>query len=379
MFALPGCQKADEIEHYEVVKPEVLQKELYHDSPSAGGASAAVARQDRMLAAIVPHGEKFWFFKVVGPDGAVVENQKSFVTFLNSIKFDSADDAPPQWSLPVGWTQKPGSEMRFATIVMTGGAASLDLAVSSLPKTEGDNKAQLEKSLLENVNRWRGQFRLRPVGPERLADELHKFKIADTTAYLIAITGKYQAGGMAGAPFAGGPANTAAGSGGEKSLPAGHPPIDAASTGDAGAAPPSDLKFHAPDGWKVGQTTGFSSASFVVRDGARKAQITATPLDGDLTPDSLLANVNRWRRQIGLDPTDQPALAAIVKKILIGGEQASYVALAGPESAILGAITSHAGRLWFFKLQGDKQLAEREKSNFESFVKSIKFADDGSK
>jgi hypothetical protein len=200
---------------------------------------------------------------------------------------------------------------------------------------------------------------------------------------------------MAAAPLAGGPGG--AESKGEEGagLPDGHPPVDipaghpligvhagdtpAASSARADSTQPTELKFAKPDNWKVGSATGISVASFVVTDGDRNAQITATPLGGELTPESLLLNVNRWRKQIGLDPLDQAQATAAAKKISVGGEQSSYVELVGPERTILVAITPRQGQMWFFKLQGDKQLAAREKANFESFVKSIKFADDGAK
>ena len=41
----------------------------------------------------------------------------------------------------------------------------------------------------------------------------------------------------------------------------------------------------------------------------------------------------------------------------------------------LGVILPHGAKTWFVKLQGDSALAEREKPNFEAFVKSIRFRD----
>ena len=59
--------------------------------------------------------------------------------------------------------------------------------------------------------------------------------------------------------------------------------------------------------------------------------------------------------------------------------------LIGPQHAtqpetILGVIAIEAGRVWVIKLKGDTELAAREKQNFESFVRSIRFSKpDGSR
>jgi len=68
--------------------------------------------------------------------------------------------APPQpraalkWSVPKGWTEAPGSGMRFATLTPPGGG-KVELSVVVLPGTAGGEAA--------NVNRWRGQIGLPPL------------------------------------------------------------------------------------------------------------------------------------------------------------------------------------------------------------------------
>lgn len=65
-----------------------------------------------------------------------------------------------RWTLPSGWQEKQGGgEMRFATL--TPGAAKAEVTVIRLPGPAGGE--------LANVNRWRNQIGLPPLGAEELA------------------------------------------------------------------------------------------------------------------------------------------------------------------------------------------------------------------
>jgi len=93
-------------------------------------------------------------------------------------------------------------------------------------------------------------------------------------------------------------------------------------------------------------------------------------------------NVNRWRGQVRLPPIDAAQVAKDVKKIDTLGVQGDYVELVGSvmtstgiskPATILGVAAKVDDRQYFVKLTGDPELAQREKANFESFVKSLKF------
>ena len=80
-----------------------------------------------------------------------------------------------------------------------------------LPISGGD----LQKYVLDNVNRWRQQLNLAPVTAEELASTTKPLKIDGREATLVSLVGK-GSGGMGGAPFA-------PFAGGQ--LPPDHPPI----------------------------------------------------------------------------------------------------------------------------------------------------------
>ena len=259
-----GCRQRDAIRHYEVRKPQPTR---------------------RMLGAIVPHADRAWFFKVAGPRESLDSQADGFVGLIKSLRFGDQPEAGPQWSLPDGWTQKTGSGFRFATIEIPSAQDRLELSVSQLPVPAGDRT----EYVLSNVNLWREQMGLAPIGTSDLDSSAPQIALTDhpdTKAYLVDLTGYPPRGGGHGG-MAGGGSMTA---------PAAAP-----------AAVESRLAYQVPAGWTQGQLTisrgGIQvrrNAAFEVREGDKRAEITVTSLPAESNP--ILSNVNRWRQQIGLDP-----------------------------------------------------------------------------
>ncbi len=353
LLLILGCGQHDQITSYTVRKPELVDPTLAATPPVA----ATTAADNQTLGLIVPVGDMGWFFKLTG-DAKVVEQQhEAFLKFMQSIRFSPPPDAKPSWTLPSGWKELPGREMRFATIqIAADGGAPLELSVIPLPNTSKDT----QKYVLDNVNRWRQQLRLPPIGAGDLASNTKTLKVDGHEATLVSLLGK-GSGQMSGAPFA-------PFAGGGSSLPADHPSVPAAKS----ASGSGDLRYVKPDEWSVGQPNAISLLAFKVTDGDKQAEITVSTAGGQW-----LANVNRWRGQLGLPPIDEAQLAKETKKIETLGANGYFVEIVGPESAarretILGVQAEAGGRTWFVKLRGDAALAHREKNNFESFVKSLR-------
>jgi hypothetical protein len=117
-------------------------------------------------------------------------------------------------------------------------------------------------------------------------------------------------------------------------------------------------------------------AAFTVTEGEQSVLVTVIDLEAGAG--DLLANVNRWRGQVGLGETTQAELDQQMQSLSVGGQKGHYVVLEGPGAAgepqtILGVIVQHQGRPWFIKLTGDSALAAREKERFEAFAKSLTF------
>ena len=333
LLIVGGCSGGDQIRRYSVEKP---------------------VPNDRMLAAIIPHAEQAWFFKLSGPNEMLRGLSSVFSDFIESVRIP-ADE--PTWELPQGWTRTPGNQARFATILIDTEDEPLELSVTQLPKMPDDTQL-----LLQNINRWRGQMQLSPISEDRLPAESVQMKLgpdSGLTATLINIAGNMPAGGgMNAAPFAGGSAR-----------PSGSQPMS--------TAPKRKIKYATPAGWQAGQLVssrgGISiarDAAFDVVEGSARAEITVTQMPA--SPQSLQQNVSRWRQQVDLaGDADPPEL----KEVDVGGVGGVSMELIGPERAILGVIALDSGLGWFVKLFGDRDLALRERERFREFVESIEFQD----
>lgn len=132
----------------------------------------------RLLAAIVPHGDQAWFFKLSAPASVVAAQKSNFEQFIHSIQFPpgaapSAGPAAPsstgerfrlsQWKTPEGWQEQPGSNaMRVTSFRVGSGDQTAEVIVSRIPQGQSG-------SLVDNVNRWRGQVGLGAVASAKEA------------------------------------------------------------------------------------------------------------------------------------------------------------------------------------------------------------------
>ncbi|HEX7570024.1 MAG TPA: hypothetical protein VF492_05930 [Verrucomicrobiae bacterium] len=137
------------------------------------------------------------------------------------------------------------------------------------------------------------------------------------------------------------------------------------------------LKYTLPDGWKEKALTQLRVASFEVPDNGKTADVSVIPLSGTAGGD--LANVNRWRGQVGLSPLPETELQKLAEKAEVAGQAADLYDVTGtaPGSGdaerIIGVISHRDNTAWFFKLTGDAALVEKQKANFIAFLQSVDF------
>jgi hypothetical protein len=189
-----GCDRTERIAHYRAPKPPPIDAPA-DDSPVAPKPPAGEPK-DRTLAAILPVGSQGWFFKLTGPKDAVAAKEADFLATVKSVRF--SEDAKPQWSLPEGWQQRPGSDIRYATLVI-GPAEDekpLEVSVTVLPFS-GDEDAYA----LVNINRWRRQLQLPPISKEDLPNESTQIELSGVKSTVVNLVGTESKGGMGGGPF----------------------------------------------------------------------------------------------------------------------------------------------------------------------------------
>jgi hypothetical protein len=204
-----GCKKEAEITRYQVPK----EKAIAAAAPSAAPRESTdeesktddkTPGQDRMLAAIVPQGDKAWFFKLAGQDDAVGKHAEAFESLVQSVSFPESAGGEPQWKAPDDWKRLPGNQFRFATLAIpTEGGKPLELTITTLGwQTGGPTDL-----VLENINRWRREISLKMLKADELETNIRKVKLEDGEAILVDLHGTLKAGGMR-PPFATRPGGT---------------------------------------------------------------------------------------------------------------------------------------------------------------------------
>ncbi|MCH2129878.1 MAG: hypothetical protein MK179_12075 [Pirellulaceae bacterium] len=344
-----GCGHGhnDQIVAYAVPKPHVVYEQNHAPPP------------DRTLGGILLQEQTGWFFKLSGPSKSVAQQVEAFRELIESVRFSADANPSLQWTNPSGWKQQTGSGIRLATLVITTVEPPLEVSVTPLPITLPSH----ERYLIENVNRWRNELGLQPITNEQLPDQSETIPLEGTTALIVNMVGRRRAGGMQGNMQP------------PKAVPS--------SPRSPPEAPTSNLTYDVPVGWSPGQTlvsrggisVRFEAAFEVVTDNAR-LDITVSRFPAAMARP--LQNVNRWRQQLGLSGMSQVELNNAFQSISVAGSPAQQIEIhtnedaADPET-ILGVLAEHDGFVYFFKLKGNRDLAEKERTHFDEFVASLRW------
>jgi hypothetical protein len=295
--------------------------------------------------------------------------------------------------------------MRAASFRVAGkDGKQADVSVIPLPGLAGSD--------LDNVNRWRGQVGQPAVSEAELAKLAQPVEVAgqpaslyeqaganpgsgektrilaaitrrDGAAWFFKMTGDDDLVGQqkpAFIEFLKSVTFPAAGT--QAQLPPSHPPIDAGSMMAQPASAPSSAQFkpnwEVPSGWKEVPGGQFLVAKFTLpgaADSPTAVNVSKSPGDGG----GLLANVNRWRGQLGLAPAAEADLAKQVQSLDLPGGKATLADLTGKDARtgqparLLAAVVTREGETWFYKLMGNEQVVQQEKDAFLKFVQGVKY------
>jgi hypothetical protein len=311
--------------------------------------------------------------------------------------------APVQWTTPAGWQEQPPSAMRVGSFVITKDDRHAEVSIIPLQGVSGGE--------LANVNRWRGQVGLEPVDEAKLLATAEKVSIGNAPASLYEMAGTdpktQQPSRIVGSILSSGGTTWFFKMTGNDALVAEQKPVfkeflktihfDSAQPSDqlAQATGPMNMNFQSlppapgdaaadkptwdvPTGWQEQPASAMRLATFrVTGENAAKADVSVIKLAGDAG--GVLANVNRWRSQLGLQPVDQAGLEPLLTTREVGGTKILVVDMAGQsaeegeKSRLLAAIVPRAGNTWFYKMLGSDQLVAQQKPAFTKFVESARY------
>ena len=255
-------------------------------------------------------------------------------------------------------------------------------------------------SELENVNRWRGEIGLTPITADALQGQSVPVGSGEGKLFEMTTSG---AGGtnvatvavMMAAPDTTwffklkGDAETVASARPAflqflKSITFAAPPSVAQSPVNTNAKEAKDSvadpEWHVPDGWIEQKAPPMVLRSFGVKgekgEGVVEATVSIRSFPG--TVGGPLANVNRWRAQLNLEPVEETALAQLTTSIDVLGGKAMLVDMTGTAknssaSRMIAAMVPREGRTWFYKMMGDPAVVGAQKEAFTKFVQSVRY------
>jgi hypothetical protein len=134
-----------------------------------------------------------------------------------------------------------------------------------------------------------------------------------------------------------------------------------------------EVRYRVPEGWEDLPPSGIRKANLRVTDDFGTAELTVLVFPGDVG--GRLANINRWRGQIGLDPATPEELPAFTEAYTISQHRGLYVRLEGGMQSILGGLLPFHGSTWFFKLQGNSQTVLDNEAAMKAFLDSVQLED----
>jgi hypothetical protein len=298
-----------------------------------------------------------------------------------------------KYRLPEGWQEKPPSEMRVASFTVPGPAGqSADVSAIPLPIVGRD---------LELVNMWRSQVQLPAtsdpdavkqaepivIGTEqgRLFDFVSEqpmigksrqrnliamltrgtmswfFKMSGEDAFVMMQKTKFLQFLKSVSFSEDSPAQTTA--------------APATQGGNA------DSIWTVPSGWQPVPPAQFLLAEFVISaPSGAQAEVNVAAMDGD--GGGLLANVNRWRGQLGLGTLGESdlRLPQFTKSVDVPGGKATLVDFAGvdaktgAQARLVGVIVSQNSQTWFYKMMGNQQIVFEQEDAFFKFIVSANYA-----
>ena len=134
-----------------------------------------------------------------------------------------------------------------------------------------------------------------------------------------------------------------------------------------------NISYTVPNSWEEFPPSGIRKANFKVIEDIGSAEITVLTFPGNVG--GPLANINRWRSQIGLSAATSEDIADYTENLEVVSHQGLYVRLEGETQSILGLLLPFHGDTWFFKMAGDTAVVFANEPEMKQFLDSVGFED----
>ena len=134
-----------------------------------------------------------------------------------------------------------------------------------------------------------------------------------------------------------------------------------------------EVSYTVPEGWEDLPASGIRKANLKVSDENGTAELTVLVFPGDVG--GRLANINRWRGQVGLDDALPEDLPTFTEAYTISLHPGLYVRLEGGAQSILGGLLPFHGSTWFFKFLGSSGTVLSNEAKMKAFLDTVRLED----
>ena len=138
--------------------------------------------------------------------------------------------------------------------------------------------------------------------------------------------------------------------------------------------PPGSLQWALPKGWTDSRAGGMRYAT-LKPTAPGKIDVSVTVFPGPAGGE--IANVNRWRNQIGLPPVDEATLAKDRKALKSPAGSVAifdYTSDGQTKTRLVAAILFAGGNSWFVKMVGDAGPVAASRADFIRLLESLRLA-----
>lgn len=129
--------------------------------------------------------------------------------------------------------------------------------------------------------------------------------------------------------------------------------------------------WNPPAHWTEQAASSMRRATFVGSNSSGEFEIAVTSFPGDVGGE--LANVNRWRGQLNLDPINQNELEGVLERSEVEGVPVAVTHIDNGDFAMRVAMLPYGGDSWFVRLSGVSAAVEAEVDVLGEFIESIRF------
>jgi hypothetical protein len=134
-----------------------------------------------------------------------------------------------------------------------------------------------------------------------------------------------------------------------------------------------EVSYTVPEGWQEVPPSGIRKVNLKVTDENGSAELTVLVFPGAVG--GWMANINRWRGQIGLAAATPEDVPAFTQSYTISKHRGLYVRLEGGAQSILGSMLPFHGATWFFKFQGSSGTVLANEAKMKAFLDTVAIED----